>query len=307
MHGIYPAAVITAVVAALAWGALLKQLADPADRRWLLLLVALGLPLSVTAFYAMRLPLRAVVAQVLGDETAAMTAYRLCEAPLTEEPAKLAPLLTLLIPAFRGLLTRRNVVPVTLALGLGFGIGEIFLVAQFVASSGKHGDLPFYAFGGFFNERLIVCMTHAGFTVWSVLALQRSMRLLPFGLLAAMALHFAANFPIFLMNIEFGGISSGTWAVLVQVWILLFLVGTAAKLTYLHFGPEEFARLFWGRARCPSCQAIYQRPLFMALNWGVKRYERCPACKKWHWIDARDNIAASDRPHETPNADQSSD
>lgn len=299
MHGIYPAAVVTTVVATLLWGMFLRQLADQVDRKWLGLLVVMGLPLSLGAFYGVRLPLRELVAVVLGQESSAMTAYRLWEAPLTEETAKLLPLAILLLPAFRGRLTRRSVVPAAIALGLGFGLGEIWLVAQLVAESKKFADLPFYAFGGFFSERTLVCLTHAGFTVWSVLALQRGAKWLPWGLGLAMCLHFSANFPIYLANIGFAGISKEVWPILVQGWVVLFLVATLLELALLHFGMADFARLTTGRATCPSCSVIYRRPLLLALNAGFKRYERCPVCKKWHWIDARDNVARSDA--ETPN------
>ncbi|MFN8539856.1 MAG: hypothetical protein U0232_20545 [Thermomicrobiales bacterium] len=80
--------------------------------------------------------------------------------PLTEEPAKLWPLL---IPAFARRITRENAVRCAVALGLGFGIGEIGFIAQLIYADGDFNALPWYNFSGFINERFMVCLIHGGF------------------------------------------------------------------------------------------------------------------------------------------------
>ena len=35
---------------------------------------------------------------------------------------------------------------------------------------------------------------------------------------------------------------------------------------------------------CPGCGAIYRQPILLGLNFGMSRYERCGACRKWHWV-----------------------
>jgi hypothetical protein len=37
-------------------------------------------------------------------------------------------------------------------------------------------------------------------------------------------------------------------------------------------------------ARCPECDTVYPRPV-LVMNLPTKRYERCPNCQHWHWID----------------------
>jgi len=286
MPGIYAAAAITTVIAIATWVVFLMQLATKSDRRWLMTLVALGTLCCPIAYFGVRLPVRPIVREVLGADSVAMRAYRTIEAPLTEEPLKLAPLLLLLVPTFRRRLTRESVVPTAFALGLGFGIGEIWLVANLIAQVPRFAELPFYEFIGFVGERLVVC-------VWAVLALSRGPLWLPLGLLAGMTLHFTANFPVFLAPSEFGGIKQDVfWPLLLTLWILLLAIVTLIALGLLHFGLREFKRLTNGKARCPSCNATYNRPGVLAFNLGLKRYDRCPSCKNWHWIDIRNNVEA---------------
>ncbi len=290
VNGILIAAGITTLLAIATWGTLLRQLSDPADRRVLLLLAIVAAPLSLGAFYLVRLPLDSFLEPALANWPQLYTAVRLCYAPLTEEPAKLLPLFLLLLPALRRPITRHHVVPIALALGLGFGIGEIWLVANLVRQDEKLAGLPFYMFGGFLGERLIVCITHAGFTVLAVWALCRGWLWFPLGLLGGMVSHFLANFPIYLKHRDVASLGPATWDVLILVWLAMYFVGTLVVLCVLHFGLSDLRRLVLGKARCPSCGEVYARPLLMGLNAGMKRYERCPACRKWHWIDARDNV-----------------
>jgi Zn ribbon nucleic-acid-binding protein len=46
---------------------------------------------------------------------------------------------------------------------------------------------------------------------------------------------------------------------------------------------EKLSLFINGRAKCPDCSTVYIRPIF-GVNGVTKRYERCPVCKKWHWI-----------------------
>ena len=73
-------------------------------------------------------------------------------APLTEEPAKW---LTAAVPAVRGAIMVRPV-PMALAVGAGFGIGEIWFLARALAMSPDLPDAPFWMFNGFMIERLVL-------------------------------------------------------------------------------------------------------------------------------------------------------
>jgi hypothetical protein len=287
MPGIYIAALITTLFALAVVGTFLWQVTQRQDRGLMLLLVVLCLPLSMSTFYGVRKPLDRYLAARLGDPSPALTALRLCYAPLTEEPAKLVPLLLLGLPWFRGRLNAKSVVAVALALGLGFAVGEIWLVARFVALDPKLGHLPFYLYGGFLGERLQTCLIHPGFTVLAVAGLARGWRWFPLGLLGAMTLHFLGNFPIYLMQQNAWGLGMEAWATIVGLWVAAFAVGSLVLLGLIYFGPAAAKKLFTARVLCPDCGQQYRQPLF-GMNMGMKRYEQCPLCKKWHWIDIRD-------------------
>ena len=94
------AALLTSLLAVAAFGTLVYQLCDAADRIWLICLGLFGLPLSALAFYGVRLPLDSVLTAWFGKGSTLLTVCQLWYAPLTEEPAKLLPLL-IAWPIFR--------------------------------------------------------------------------------------------------------------------------------------------------------------------------------------------------------------
>src|SRR5262245_17285369 len=199
MPGIYIAAIITSLLAFAAIGTLVWQVTPRQNRGLALALIVLGLPLSVGTFYGLRKPLDRYLEAKLGKDSSGLTALRLCYAPLTEEPAKLVPLLLLVLPPFRGRLTKDTAVSFAMASGLGFALGEIWLIAGFLADNPKLGNLQFYMYGGFFGERLQTCLIHPAFTLVTVAAIARGWRWFPLGLLGSMTLHFLSNFPIYLI------------------------------------------------------------------------------------------------------------
>src|SRR5882724_3658916 len=98
MPGIYLTAILTTAVAAAIFGTLLHHLRLPANERLLWLAAALVLPLQPLAFYFVRLPLDHWLVAHFGSASAIYQWLTSLYAPLTEEPAKLVPLL---IPAIR--------------------------------------------------------------------------------------------------------------------------------------------------------------------------------------------------------------
>ena len=286
MSGIDLAALLTTLLALAAVGTIVWQVSDPADRRWLTCLCVFGLPLSPLAFYVIRLPLDRVLTNWIGKDSLLLIVCQLCYAPCTEEPAKLLPLL-FVWPFFKQRLQPRNLVPAALALGLGFAIGEMWLVAHFVRSKPELATLPFYQFGGFLNERLMTCVTHAGFTVLALWGLQRGGLRIILGMLAAMLAHFLGNFPIFLMSIDCGGWGSDVWGAIVFAWVLGFVVASFVLLTVMHGGVKLLRRVLKAKMKCPECGATYSQP-WLGGNFGMWRYEPCGACHKWHWISLRD-------------------
>lgn len=298
---IFVMAVATSVVALGAWGTLLWQM-FPRDerRRSLAVMMAIGFLMSPLAFYVVRKPLFVAPLEPIlkrsgwdtGGWPIVRDAVRLSFAPLTEEPAKLVPWLVLLAAGWPLLPTRRMIAPLAMATGLGFAIGEIWLVAGFVAQANdpKLAGLPWYAFGGFFSERLMTCICHALFALPTVALARRGWEWGLLGLAIGMLLHFISNSPIVLMHREAFGWRQQTWSIVIQAWLILFTVAGLLAIIAAAAGRKVLRKIWSNRMICPECGAIYRQPIFLGLNFGLSRYERCGACHKWHWVTLK-NLA----------------
>ncbi len=269
MSQIYITAAITSVAILAMWKWMVGKFPPQFPKNLLWLAFVICLPMEPLSYYAMRVPLMETVKARWPEIFPYLV---LVWAPLTEDLFKLAPLL---IPAVRKALTKENWAPLSLAIGCGFGIGEAWLVAYFLAINPATNGYPFFVYGGYLGERLQVCILHAFFSSW---ALRRWGNKFFLGLLIAMSLHFLANSPILLIH-------KSRYPLLIQqlyaVGLVLFTVYAAGELANQIIGPRKLALLLLGRARCPGCQQVYDRS-FLAANLGNKRYERCPHCKKWH-------------------------
>jgi len=276
MPGIYLTAIFTTIFAVALFGSLIRRLRLPANERLLWLAAALALPLQPLAFYVIRVPLDHWLAAHLGSMPAARPWLTSLYAPLTEEPAKLVPLL---IPAICRDIRPTNFVRYALAIGLGFAIGEMWFVAHRVAGTRAFAGMPFYQFGGYVGERLMTCVFHSAFLALSLSCLRRRFAL---GFAGAVALHWLGNFPLQLMARNAGGLGKAFWMATVQIWLLIYFFAAVALLACFAFGRIAPGRLLFGRRRCPECHEDYDAPLF-AVNFGPSRYERCPHCRRWHW------------------------
>lgn len=272
--GIWIAAVITTALVVAFYGFLIYKLAP--DRRWLLLAGVIALPLQPLAFYLVRVPLIVGLNAALGPG-ALLTAISMFYAPLTEEPAKW---LVLAVPAVRRRLNADNAIALALTIGVGFGIGELWFIADQVARQPQYAGAPFYIFTGFLTERFVVCFMHGAFIAYAVRQLAEGRSFLLGGVLG-MALHFAINFPIFLMTANMFSLGQQFWATVNGIWFWVMLVALATWVNYLARG--RMRRALLGTATCPECHKVYDRPLF-GLNLTVTRYERCPHCRHFHWV-----------------------
>lgn len=273
------AAAITTVLVIGLYGYLIKRVAERADWPVLILAAVVALPLQPLAFYLVRLPLHHTLTAALGAG-ALLTAISLFYAPLTEEPAKWLPLL---VPAIRRRLTPTNAVAMALAVGLGFGIGEIWFIATQLAALPSIAEQPFYAFGGFLVERTLVCFMHGGMIAFAFSRLANGRSFLLGGLIG-MALHFALNFPLFLGGIDLFGLGGAVWTVLLTLWTGVFTVILGMLVSWLSHG--RFREAVLGYSDCPECGAHYPRPL-ITPRIGPLRYERCPNCRRFHWVRFR--------------------
>jgi hypothetical protein len=300
-HPIYAMATVTSIIALAAFGGLLWQIGPRDGRRtWLFAMLATGCLMSPAAFYGVRVPLLIGTLDPIfkrpewdgGGWSIARDAIKLAYAPITEEPAKLLPWLLLL--AFGAPLwpARRMVAPLALAAGLGFAVGEIWLVARLVAQANdpKLAELPWYSFGGFLSERLLTCLSHALFALPTVRLARGGWRWGVLGLALGMLLHGLSNSPILLMHRGVFGWKPEVWGVIVQLWVLGFFVAGFLALMTAHFGRNVLRKILATRMICPGCGAVYRQPLFMGFNFGMSRYERCGVCRKWHWVTIK-NLA----------------
>lgn len=278
MPGIYIAAGVAAALALLVIGSFLVKGATPAERRLCLVLILLQLPMSWLAFEYVRVPLDAWLRPLIADRDT-YGVVTLFYAPLTEEPAKLWPLL---LPFVWRHLGRENAVRVALALGLGFGLGEIAFLAARVAASPALAPLPWYMFGGFIAERLMVCLWHAAFTAVTVAAAAHALSRVPAAFAGSAALHFLGNFPIYLAALRLFGIGAAEWQLLLFGWTIVYTVAMAVLLVLL--ARATGARFFPPARRvCRHCGKEYKGPL-LGLNLGAWRYEACTACGKSQWV-----------------------
>ena len=227
--GLIIAAAIATALALLMIGAVIVRAAPTADRRLLGLAFLLALPLQPLVFYAVRLPIDAAVRSVLGL-SAAWGLVALLYAPLTEEPAKW---LALAVPPVRRRLAPTNAIPFALAIGLGFGIGEIWFLAGALVATPNYPDLPFWMFYGFILERLEVCFLHGVFVAAPVVRLAQGKSFWP-GALAGVAMHFATNFPIYPARNDVFGLGAAAWALVVMAWVAILVVAGAIMLARLH-------------------------------------------------------------------------
>lgn len=225
--GLIIAAAITTGLAGLFLVGVLWLSAQASDRRVLAIAFLVALPLQPLAFYFLRLPIDGMVRAGFGLGTVWIVASQFY-APLTEEPAKW---LVLAVPAVRRALTPRNAVPLALAIGFGFAIGEIWFLANALAPNTP--DLPFWMFNGFMIERLEGCFLHATFVALPVASIALGRSFWP-GAVTGMALHFITNFPIYLARIDLFGLGAARWMTALLVWVALLTAAGIAAMCWLH-------------------------------------------------------------------------
>jgi RsiW-degrading membrane proteinase PrsW (M82 family) len=136
--------------------------------------------------------------------------------PLIEEPAKLLPLL---LPPIAAAVSRENAWRFGVALGLGFGLGEIALLFQLLESVQAVAAAPWTALTGFISERYIVCLTHGAFTAAALTIWRGAGRPFWHGLLVAATLHFIANLPVALASLFIADLP--TRSAVLAIWLLL--------------------------------------------------------------------------------------
>jgi hypothetical protein len=276
MPGIYVMAMIAAAAAAVLIGGPLLLTAARPHRAILLLLVLVELPMSAAVFLFVRQPIDLGIRSLgLGPGLYGFIAS--WYAPLIEEPAKLLPLV---VPLLFRRVSSANAVSTGLALGLGFGLGEIGFIAWLISQNPQVAVLPWHVFTGFLVERILVCFLHGAFTAIAVWLWCRGAR---WGIAVAMLLHYLLNFPIYLGSLHPFGLDRLGWVLISMAWVAVLAIAMAITLVYLRGGRARVRLMLGGTRSCPGCGARY-RPTVVGLNLLVARYERCPHCRKWHLV-----------------------
>lgn len=276
MKGVYSAAIVTTFLSFAIIGSFLFVKSHKEERAFLGKIILLMLPMCPVAFYFLRLPLDGLLRGLLGYNSKIYVFLTTLYAPIFEEPAKLW---IFLIPYFLKRLDSKNIIKVALAIGLGFGIGEMWLVAVNLAKNLQIAKLPWYLLGGYINERFMVCIAHGAFTAVVLKYIRKSFII---GIITAMFLHYLGNFPIYLARNNFWGLGESVWQVILSFWVQIYFLILVGLLIYLAAGNLRMGDFIYGKAECPECKKVYSRPIF-AINMVTKRYERCPYCKKYHW------------------------
>jgi RsiW-degrading membrane proteinase PrsW (M82 family) len=211
----------------LALGGFILLLVRSGNWRAVALAFVIALPLQPVALIFVRLPIDRALKMVFGVPTWVVI-LSLFYAPLTEEPAKW---LAAAVPALRRAIMSEPVT-IALAVGLGFGIGEIWLIAYSLLQLPGIASLPATDLGPFVIERLEVCFLHGAFVALPFVCLARGR---PFWLggLAGMTLHFLLNFPIYLKQIDAFGLGEQIWVSLLLLWMVGFIIACALMTWWL--------------------------------------------------------------------------
>ena len=205
MSQIYIMAVITVAVSLTLWGGLIYLFTGHQKRYfWLLLL---GLPLSAIANLLLKPQATIIVGQTFhvqpGLGLAApiwFLAFKVLVTPLVEEALKIMPLL--LKPAWRMVANRASALWIGFVLGISFGLGEALFIAYAISQNAAYNSLPWYAFTGFLNERIMTCFAHGVLTAVLVMGMQRGGWYILNGYLTALGLHLFLNTPTVLYQFQ---------------------------------------------------------------------------------------------------------
>ena len=226
MPPIYIMAMITLVASAGMWGGLIYACSGR-NKRYLWWLLP-GLPLSALVNLFVKRPLvvwageTANIAPSQGLATPLwLIIFLWLVPPVTEEAIKLVPLL---LPwAWQRLHSRTGALWTGTALGVSFGLGEALFIAYGVAQSAHYAAYPWYAFTGYFAERLIVCFCHGVMTAVVVHGLQQSKWRALTGYLAAVGLHALLNIGAVLAQLGLISVTVASLSLLAPV-VVLFLI-----------------------------------------------------------------------------------
>jgi hypothetical protein len=171
---------------------------------WLLMV---GLPLSFAVNRLVKIPLLTWTAHTAGIPLTAdlhtplwFLLVILFNAPVWEEASKAAPLL---LPGLRKFLGEPgDALWAGMALGMGFGLGEILYLAYGLAVSPQFSSLLWYGFTGFAVDRLMMTFGHGLMTAQAAVGMQKQGWHTVSGYLVAIGLHALINLGALLAGLK---------------------------------------------------------------------------------------------------------
>jgi RsiW-degrading membrane proteinase PrsW (M82 family) len=281
MSQIWIAAVITTILIFFIVGGILLKIIDISKyKKEMIFIFLLNLLLPASLYYLVRLPLDSLINRWLATYPEVLFWVKSIYAPITEEPGKA---LILLFPFCLKFLNKSTIQGAAIAAGMGFGIGEAWLLAHLYAGNPVFNSYQWYEYTGFISERFTVAIIHGSFiglTIYFTVVKRKFL----LGISLAMLSHFALNFPILLFSSHGIPLQTITRQILLMSWSTVFFALSLVFLIWLGNKPNISLlgklRKALGKATCPKCNATYDRPI-LGINLLTKRLEKCPNCKKW--------------------------
>lgn len=292
MPGIYIAHTATTILLILV-GRFFYRRIDAKDKKWFILFFLLQIPASYLTWVLVRVPYEAWYSEIFVRGELWWIFVKAFEAPLTEELAKLLPVLIFAAWMLKGL-TKKRAVFLGMALGLGFGLGEVWaLVYLNVTTNAEILAYPWYAFLSAIAERLMASFIHGAMTGFALYGIVQGWFRGVFGVLTAMCTHFLLNFPIFLPVL--GIVSVGSTAsltafrVAVGLYIVVFFFVMMGIVWKRGFGKTLDLSYFLGESTCVRCKKKFKTTVWRTINWGIATSQKCPHCGKWnfYWYEPR--------------------
>lgn len=177
--------------------------------------------------------------------------------PFTEEAIKLFPVLV--TPIKKRLRSYSEAFGVGFALGLGFGIGEIWYIAWSIFEEDTQmASLAFYKFGGFMGERLLVCFIHGILTLIAVTGIFLGIKKAIIYYLGAVLLHAVVNIGPMIYQTKILPSESSSQAsspesflvfllIIPSIILLAFILDKLMKKAQKEFKKEGTERVFFRR------------------------------------------------------------
>jgi hypothetical protein len=240
-HGIYIAAFIVTGISVLLWGGLIYWLSK---RKWkYLALMLITLPFSIIVNLLIKKPVydflvsSVSVSSELGITTPWwLLLFVLFLSPITEEAIKLSPLLARQV---RRMIDRSSALWIGMALGIGFGVGEIWYLAWQFSMVPDFAGYPFYYFGGFITERLTVVFIHGVITAVAVTGFLKGIKGLLMGYVGAVFLHALTNIGATLYQIQLWDATFASIYLFLPIIVAFFIFEHLRKKQLKDKKPEE--------------------------------------------------------------------